>query len=446
MATTITPQIVNEIVNVSAAPEPSALQKSGALISVGGTTLAANSWQYCGSATAVTALSSNAGNYAELANMATTYFAQGTTVGVYVLELGANTDVAAQVSALSTWIAANPGVFYAYLTPANWDGANQVSAVTVTDGGSGYTTAPAVTFEAAPTGGTTATGTATINTSGVVTGVTITNPGYYPGTSSVTVTFAAPTSGTTATGTVTLGNALNTLAGNNSSNTAKTYLFGTTSATTYSQYSANKALYMVAPAPTAPSTEFTAAAHMAQALGNSPSIANQLAPMSYRFLYGVTAWEQNSTNNPLINNLLSAYVNICLQGAEGGISDVGIWKGTVMSGTQFSNWYGIDYVKIQADQAVAAAIINGSNSQPPLLYDQSGINTLEGVAQTEGDDAVSYGCAQSVTVSAVAYQTYVTANPTDYEDGIYNGLSATVVAQNGFLTVTFTINVSQFSS
>ena len=60
--------------------------------------------------------------------------------------------------------------------------------------------------------------------------------------------------------------------------------------------------------------------------------------------------------------------------------------------------------------------------------------------------AVSYGCAQSVTVRAVAYQTYVTANPTDYEDGIYNGLSATVVAQNGFLTVTFTINVSQFSS
>ena len=78
------------------------------------------------------------------------------------------------------------------------------------------------------------------------------------------------------------------------------------------------------------------------------------------------------------------------------------------------------------------------------------VNSVDGAvgagAQTEGDDAVSYGCAQSVTISAIPYQTYVTANPTDYEDGIYNGLSATVVAQNGFLTVTFTINVSQFSS
>jgi hypothetical protein len=76
-----------------------------------------------------------------------------------------------------------------------------VSGVTITNGGSGYTTAPTVTFSA-PASGTTATGTATI-TNGVVTGVTILNPGSGY-TSMPTVTFSAPASGTTATARATL--------------------------------------------------------------------------------------------------------------------------------------------------------------------------------------------------------------------------------------------------
>ena len=63
-----------------------------------------------------------------------------------------------------------------YPTAGSTISGGAVSAVTVTDGGSGYTSAPTVTFSA-PTTGTTATGTATISNSGIVTGVTITNPG-----------------------------------------------------------------------------------------------------------------------------------------------------------------------------------------------------------------------------------------------------------------------------
>jgi hypothetical protein len=77
-------------------------------------------------------------------------------------------------------------------------GSQSVVAAIPVSGGSGYTTAPTVTFSA-PATGTTATGTATI-TSGVVTGVTITNPGSGY-TSAPTVTFsAAPSGGVTATG------------------------------------------------------------------------------------------------------------------------------------------------------------------------------------------------------------------------------------------------------
>lgn len=51
-----------------------------------------------------------------------------------------------------------------------------VASVQITNGGTGYTSAPTVTFSAPPAGGTTATGTAVI-TGNTVSSVTITNPG-----------------------------------------------------------------------------------------------------------------------------------------------------------------------------------------------------------------------------------------------------------------------------
>lgn len=60
------------------------------------------------------------GAVAEVLAMATTFFAQGSNVGVYVIELGVGTPVEG-VAALTTFIAANPGTFYSYLVPRAWD-------------------------------------------------------------------------------------------------------------------------------------------------------------------------------------------------------------------------------------------------------------------------------------------------------------------------------------
>jgi len=85
--------------------------------------------------------------------MATTYFAQGQSVGVYVLELGTTAGVDAQIALLEAWIVANPNVFYAYLVPAAWDfSKDEVGSVILSAGGSGYTSAPTVTFAAPGTG------------------------------------------------------------------------------------------------------------------------------------------------------------------------------------------------------------------------------------------------------------------------------------------------------
>jgi hypothetical protein len=57
---------------------------------------------------------------AELVAMVTTFFAQGSQQSVYVLELGAGTP-AQGVTYLPTWLAANPGIIYAFLVSRLWD-------------------------------------------------------------------------------------------------------------------------------------------------------------------------------------------------------------------------------------------------------------------------------------------------------------------------------------
>ncbi|MGS1060537.1 hypothetical protein [Burkholderia glumae] len=439
MAQTTTSTIVNLNVTVTRAPTPSQLQRSGAIVSVGGTNLATGTYQYCGLLSDLTSILSGSGNSAELQNMATTYFAQGSAVGFYVLELGAETGADEGIGLLQAWIIANPGIFYAYLVPAAWDfSKDAVGSVIISNGGSGYTSAPTVTF-AAPTSGVTATGTAIVQ-SGKVVSVTVTNPGSGY-TAAPAVTFSGG-GGTGAAATSNLASAMSILAGQYSSPTGKTYFFVSTIASNLPNYATLKSMFAVVPSPLAPSSEFTAAAFFYQWLANQPGAANKLAPMAYRYLFGVTPWPTQGYNSQ-INSILSAYGNIVLTGAEGGISTACIFKGTLMSGDQASWWYGIDWFQIQSKQALAAAVINGSNSNPPLLYDQPGINTLESVAENTGSSAVSFGCAQSVSITATSFQQYTTQNPGDYAAGIYNGLAATVVGQNGFLTITFNIDAVQ---
>lgn len=58
---------------------------------------------------------------AELLEMGTTFFANGSGQSVYVNELGVGSP-AQGVTALGAWIAANPGVYYSYLVPREWGG------------------------------------------------------------------------------------------------------------------------------------------------------------------------------------------------------------------------------------------------------------------------------------------------------------------------------------
>jgi hypothetical protein len=133
-----------------------------------------------------------------------------------------NVKIVAQFSdtsapTLSNLSMRNPGFFVPpTATAVDTLSSGSIATITITNGGSGYTSAPTVTFSPAPAGGTTATGTA-ILTNGVVTGVTFTSvgSGYI---TAPTVTFSAPpgsiphTTDTTIVGQVSDNGSLNNLA------------------------------------------------------------------------------------------------------------------------------------------------------------------------------------------------------------------------------------------
>lgn len=101
------------------------------------------------------------------------------------------------------WVARYPGALgnslkVSFADSSTFD-SNSVASTTITAGGSGYSSAT-VTFSAAPAGGITATGTATVS-GGAVTGITITNPGNGY-TSAPTVTIGGDGSSATATATL----------------------------------------------------------------------------------------------------------------------------------------------------------------------------------------------------------------------------------------------------
>ena len=476
MATSQALRIVTENLTIQYPPQPSQLQQSGALISVGGTTLSAGSYQYLSNSSELDSILSTAGNYAELQNMNTTFFAQGNVAGVYVLELGTQATPQDGISALATWIQDNPKVFYGFLTPADWDTLPAPAAASVAITADSTSTLPAGTYYT-QIAYLNADGTigqlSPVVTSDVTTAdadeLVVSSPAaltgatdylVYMGTAAgslylqngssgtpigTSYSQAAPIATTTGTST-TLADLANTYSGN----TAKVYFCiesSVTNCAAYGTMGANsvwvgyKAAILAVPSPSAQTGEFTSAVLLYALVSNNPGPANKLPPVQYRFASGVTPWPATGYQNSI--QILANYgANWIGTGAEGGIAQNCIFKGTTSSLVQISEWYGVDWAGINTDQALANAIINGSNTNPPLEYDQHGINLLAETAQQKIDDAIAFGCLLSGTVSAVSFANYYAQNPGDYPSGIYNGLSCSAVGQAGFLNITFNLNVS----
>jgi hypothetical protein len=250
---------------------------------------------------------------------------------------------------------------------------------------------------------------------------------------------------------------------------SKAYFFGTTTNATRAAYDDTmKDLFIEIEAPNTPLTEMSVANAFQHALSYQPSSSNRMTPMAFSFLFGVTPYPTMG-NTSLLQQFKDDNVNYVGTGAEGGISTaIQLW-GTMKDGNDFTYWFEVDWMQLEADLRISNAVINGSNNPlNPLYYDQFGINRLQDVVVGMLRDAIAFGIANgdvgrsakdgplfqqdldngvwvdTNVCNAVPFITYVSENTGDFKAEIYGGLSVVAIPQRGFKQVIFNINVTDF--
>lgn len=418
---------------------------------------------------------------AELLSMATTFFAQGSSQSVYVLELGpgnANDGVAA----LSAYITANPnanytpgasGYFYSYLVPREWDGnANFLTMI------ASFENSTARTYFFVTT---------TLQTYAAYTNLMkcvvplIESPliSVFPANVLTAITWSGGlvTATTTSAHGVAVGSYFSiagvTPAGYNGiflaqpGTSATTLIYSLVSnpgvetvlGTLVASYYANPGIN---------ATEFSLASAFWVSLHYAPSTTNRVTPFAFSFVFGVTPFPSRG-NQALLATLKAASMNWIGTGAEGGISNTILLWGTTCDANDFTYWYSVDWVQINLDLATANAVINGSNNPiNPLYYNQPGIDRLQAVAAATMARGVTYGLVlgtitqtaldgttlatnlanglytNQTIVNAVPFVTYSVANPSDYRIGKYAGFAVIYAPQRGFINIVYNVNVTSF--
>ncbi len=227
------------------------------------------------------------------------------------------------------------------------------------------------------------------------------------------------------------------------STTSKVYFYVTTTVDTYTAWTSlpTKSVFLGLESPDAPDAEFSLAADFYATLSANPGPASKVPPLAWRYVYGVTPLVLTPTQQTTYK---AAGLNWITTGAEGGISQFTIANGQYGDKRPWNYWYAVDWVIVTISEALAAVVINGSNSViNPLYYNQPGINQLQKTAQSDMNSGVAFGLILGpVTVDAVPFATYVAENPNDYAAGLYAGLSATFTPARGFDQIMVNLVVS----
>lgn len=114
-------QIVTVNVSQTVGAIPSTLQQTGVIVSNGATSLTNKSIELITSYAEFTAIANEAAaTYPALNAMVSTFFAQGGSLSVYIMEVGEVTDDG--IAAVEAWITDPDVRFYTWLVPASWDG------------------------------------------------------------------------------------------------------------------------------------------------------------------------------------------------------------------------------------------------------------------------------------------------------------------------------------
>jgi hypothetical protein len=206
--------------------------------------------------------------------------------------------------------------------------------------------------------------------------------------------------------------------------------------------------------------EFTLAGMFYQAMQYRATAVTRIAPMCFKYVYGVTPYPLQN-NGPLLISMKNNFVNYIQTGAEGGINFTNVYQGVTADGFDYFNWWWtIDWVQLNINQSLSNAVINGANNPlAPLYYNQYGITYLETILAGVMTSGVQFGMvngpviqtgydsatlsqqiqlgtfAASCNVNAVPFLAYSQQNPADYGVGEYDGLSTLFIPSRGFVHI-----------
>jgi hypothetical protein len=430
------------VVNVSQtiAPAPSTLQKTGALLSQGGTTITPSNRVLLTAPSDLTAVLKNAAAITSLAwatgvVTVTTSSPHGYTTGLTIPMViagadpdGFNGTFDATITGASTFtypLASDPGSETVPGTYQPWSAIELLGMVTTYFAQGSSTPVYALELGA----GDAATGVTALNT-------------WIGSNPNVFYSYLVPRSWADESTYL-------TFLAQFESPTSKTYFFTTMTLSNYTSFTAlMKCVVGLIEAPSVADLkyiEFSLAAPFYRSLSYAPSTSNQVTPFAFAFLFGVTPYPLPG-NGALFETLKAASINWVATGAEGGISNTLLKWGMTKDGRDFTYWYSVDWVQINLSLDLSNEIINGSNNPlAPLYYNQSGINRLQARAQGTMSRGVTFGLVLApVSVDAVTFAKYVVDNPSDYPKGVYNGLSSSYTPARGFIQITFNVNVTDF--
>ncbi|EGV1470926.1 hypothetical protein JF110_001651 [Campylobacter jejuni] len=159
---------------------------------------------------------------------------------------------------------------------------------------------------------------------------------------------------------------------------------------------------------------------------------NPASPFNYKTLNGLDFNEiEYTTQQKIIQSSLNFV---------GSIS-----KNTVLLNGRFQDTYAIDYwyqwdlVAFYLERDLKALILNGVNNPVNIVkYDQTGIDILESRVKATLNNMINYGCLTEFgasidpasgelkgrgSITTIPFNSYIKANPDDYKNEIYNGIS-----------------------
>lgn len=250
---------------------------------------------------------------------------------------------------------------------------------------------------------------------------------------------------------------------------SKTYFWTTTTDATYAQYPVtSKCFCLVIESPGIAITEYDAAAFFYRNLAYRPSGTNKVAPFQYGDLFAVTAYPRKGMAAKFAVWKANG-INWVGDASEGGITGTIVMTGQTRDSRPINYWYAADWVQINIKQNIAAAVINGSNDKINPLYDnQQGINRLQAVGAGTLSSAVTFGMvlgkvtqteldgpdfgvalddgdfAGMAVINAIPFVNYYADSPGDYKIGEYDGFSCVISPLRGFDHIIFNVNLSDF--